>query len=691
MLTIDDRTGFVMKWFRRAGIIAIFFILVGTFSLFTYQKFSKNERNIPSLLNLYYRFKDTEPWKAKEALELILAQEPSNQVALRAKAYWYIQQGDTNSALKFLKEQSNKFPKDAFFKWELAKLYINLKKKQKAEPLIKHLLSSRQLFYQNKAKELYQKRYLKNEHLKTPPRNVGSYIEPIGYLDKYNFDVLYERAQQVLALNPELAYHYLEFILSVDPNAKKAYLQLGYIDLKRNQYNEALKKFQQAYRLKPDASIAAQIGFILVKMKNYTRAQNYFEYSLAHGDFQTKLESRRAMEYLKRLQSQVFSGKPFPSKLSLKEKLLINFYDIREKNPELARKILHRLIVRYPKDILILKEAAYFESAQKQDKKAISYWKRVYNIDAKAEYALSIAYLYDRLNDGYHAFYYFHLASKTTDFEIKYKAEIAMSNLAGAETKYLPEPLFVEIYAAPFYFSRFNLGVFPLVGRAGVTLNKKHRTDAYFSYRRTQDNRSGQPDGLLVQASISQIFEDNVAIYAGGLRTYPWPKFPMQVFLEVGRAEDLIPRNRPTWRDDIRGGLVYYNRWGVKPTYTFNLTFPWKWVAPLYWDIIYYSRFNNNIIGTAFFRPGFRIMTYKSAQVDAYLANYLILDKNHEFYNNTYTVGPGLSIQPNNRLNVKLRFEALQSYYIPVNSPNTNPFGSKYYNNVAMLETFLRF
>lgn len=36
------------------------------------------QRDVPSLQNLYYRFKNTDPIKAKESLELILRQAPNH-------------------------------------------------------------------------------------------------------------------------------------------------------------------------------------------------------------------------------------------------------------------------------------------------------------------------------------------------------------------------------------------------------------------------------------------------------------------------------------------------------------------------------------------------------------------------------------------------------------------------------------
>ena len=266
-----------------------------------------------------------------------------------------------------------------------------------------------------------------------------------------------------------------------------------------------------------------------------------------------------------------------------------------------------------------------------------------------------------------------------------------MINLGTLVTKMLPKPYFAELYTFPFYFSRFDLGVLPVIGRAGITVNPANKAQVYAAYRRTQDSRSGTIEGAIIQNSIPQIFEDNAAIYSLGFRFNPFKKLPLLAFIEAGQAEDLIYRNRPKWRGDLRGGLVYFKAWGQRPSYTSGVEFPMKWVSTLYADLIYYSRFDNNVIGTMFFRPGIRAMNYQTSTLDFYLANYLILDKNHEFFNNVYYIGPGMALRPTQHLNVVLRLESLQGYYIPVNSPTPNPYRSKFYNNVAMVEAFYQF
>ncbi|HAT8251806.1 TPA: tetratricopeptide repeat protein [Legionella pneumophila] len=668
----------------------LFVCIAGVMIYSAIKKTRSVQRDIPTLLNFYYNYKEKNPLKAKDALDLILKQDPLNAMAIHAKSNWFIQQGDTHSALVFLQHNHTLYPNDANIEFELANLYIMLNQRTKAKPILKKLITSNNQAMKQKAIILYQSLF-PQEAIQAKPIIFTSFIEPVRLKAKQDLAPLYAKVQEIIKLQPDSARRYLQMIISMYPNEFQAYAKLGYLELQQNNPDTALQYFLKAFAIKADAQLAVQIGYLYAKNNDFDQSLFFFNYGIKHGNDLLKQQSIKAIAFLKKSSLEIPSKNIAKSSLSPEDKLWASFYETKIKQPSKALRTINTLLRMHPNDIKTLKEAAYFAMAQKNSNWAIALWLQAYNLEKNPDYALSIAYLYDAQNNKPKAFHFFDLASKTTDMNIKTKAELAMTNMGGAQFQFLPKPYFAEFYTAPFYFSRFDLGVLPTITRTGVTVNESYHTDMYLSWRRTKDNRSGTIQGLIIQNSISQIFEDNVAIYAAGFRTYPWPQIPLQTFLEVGQAQDLVYRNRPEWRSDIRGGLVYYNAWGERPTWTAGLKFPWKWVSTLYADTIFYSRYDNNIIGTAWFRPGFRVATFQSAQLDMYLANYLILDKNQEFFNNTYSIGPGVAFQPSNRLNVIFRFESLQGYYIPVNSPTPNPYRSKYYNNLAMIEVYFRF
>ncbi|CAM2765770.1 tetratricopeptide repeat protein [Legionella worsleiensis] len=675
---------------KLTGYVFLFLCIAGIMIYSALEKTHSVQRDIPTLFNFYYTYKDSDPLKAKEALDLILKQDPTNKTALYAKGTWFIQQGDTHSALIFLKEYNTLHPNDAVIELELAKLYIMLNQLNEAKPFLKKLITSNKPDVRKKATVFYQTLF-PQEILQVPQTQLTSYIEPVYIKPKQDFKPLYAKVEEIIKLQPESARRYLLMILAMDPEQRQAYLKLGYLELQQNNTDSALGYFLKAYALKASARLALQIGYLYALKKDKDKAQYFFNYCTLKGNAQLKQLSSKAQEYLENNNFVNQNGLIASIPLSPEDILWNRFYTTKSLHPEVALKTINTLLAMHPDDLRTLKEAAYFAVAQKNTQWALDLWLHAYQLESNPEYALSIAYLYDAQQNKPKAFHYFDLASQTANKDIKTKAELAMTNMGGSQFKFLPNPYFVEFYSAPFYFSRFDLGVLPTITRAGITLNETHHTDAYLTWRRTKDNRSGTAQDLLIQNSISQIFEDNVAIYAVGLRTYPWTTLPLQLFVEAGQAEDLVYRNRPKWKNDLRGGLVYFNAWGELPTWTERLSFPFKWIASLYADVIYYSRYDDNIIGTSWFRPGLRVATFQSASLDFYLANYLILDKNKEFYNNVYALGPGMAFKPTNRINVLLRLESLQNYYIPVSSPTPNPYRSKYYNNLAMAEIYFRF
>ena len=680
---------------RKAKITgyALLFVFIAGITIHSAMKKTRSvERDIPTLLNFYYNFKDKNPLKAMEALDLIIKQDPSNAVAIHAKTNLYIQQGDTHSALTFLEDSLAHQPDNPQAQLELARLYLMLNQSADAKELLKQLLNSNNPSLKKQALALYQATF-PQERLSTEPVHYRSFIAPLEVVSKINLAPLYAKVDSIVKLQPDSARQYLHMIIGMDPNAREAYVKLGYLELQENNADIAMQYFLKAFALKADAQIAVQLGYMYAKKRDIAQARFFFHYGVLNGNEALKKQSTEALAFLDKNPVEALeagTGNP-AAPLSPEDRLWNQFYASKNTRPDLALNYINQLLRMHPDDLRTLKEAAYFAMAQKNSDRAIALWKQAWALERNPEYALSIAYLYDSQSNKPKAFHFFDLASQTSNMNIKYKAEQAMTNMGGSQFQFLPKPYFAEFYTAPFYFSRFDLGILPTISRAGVTLNEKHNTDAYLSWRRTKDNRSGTIQGLIIQNSISQIFEDNVAIYAAGMRTYPWPTIPLQTFLEVGTAQDLIYRFRPEWRSDVRGGLVYYNAWGARPTWTPELKFPLKWVSTLYADTIYYSRYDNNIIGTAWFRPGLRVATFQSASLDMYLANYLVLDKNHEFYNNVYSLGPGIAFRPSNRLNVVFRLESLQGYYIPVNSPTPNPYRSKYYNNLAMMEVYFRF
>lgn len=335
-----------------------------------------------------------------------------------------------------------------------------------------------------------------------------------------------------------------------------------------------------------------------------------------------------------------------------------------------------------PNEIQTLKEAGFAAATQGRCVEAIAYLRRAYEQRPEPEIAMQLAYLYDQINNKPMAYRYFRLATKSNDHALFLRAENALTDLAGQQTKALPAPYFSEFYFNPFTQSRFGLTVKPLIWRAGIEQDNPYQTKEYLFLRRTSDNRS---ENL---GEVSQIYEDNVQITGVGAQITPIKGLPMIGFVEVGEAYDLIYQHRNRWRGDLRGGLMFYREFGPKPTYFDNLTFSTKYYNDWYGDITYFSRYNNNVIGLVRTHQGIRLLQYHSTMINAYITGRVIADTQREFFNNIAEIGPGIAFIPSNHLNVQLRFEQVRGAYLP--SVGFNPYGKYYTNRLVQLLFYVK-
>lgn len=297
---------------------------------------------------------------------------------------------------------------------------------------------------------------------------------------------------------------------------------------------------------------------------------------------------------------------------------------------------------------------------------------------------MQLAYLYDQVGNKPEAYNYFKfVAHHTQDKALELKAQNALTNLAGLQTKALPPPYFSEVFFTPFVQSRFGLTVEPFIWRLGVEQDNRFRTREYLFFRRVQDGRSAN------LGELSQIYEDNVQITGMGAQFMPVKRWPIIGFIEAGQAYDLIYMNRDRWRGDLRGGFMYYQERGAPPAYFDQLKIARGVYSTYYGDATYFSRYNNNVIGLARTHQGIRLLQYKSSMVNLYATGRILADTRREFFNNFAEVGPGIAFIPSNRFNVQLRLEHVNGVYLPAGA-TPNPYDKYYTNNVAQLLFYVR-
>ena len=227
----------------------------------------------------------------------------------------------------------------------------------------------------------------------------------------------------------------------------------------------------------------------------------------------------------------------------------------------------------------------------------------------------------------------------------------AWNNLAGLPDRMLPKPWFAETYFAPEWRTRDRLGVAPLQMRIGRALIGEDILSVYGSFRGTWDNRSNY-SGL-----APQVFYDDAAIFAGGLRWRPWEGAPVFAFIEQGMAADISSRNRSRWRNDTRAGLVYGQEWEAAPkSCTDEARFTFTPIVDVYAEAIWYSRYQD-MIAYARIRPGVRLMESRIGSLEAYALAAITRDTAGRSDNRFHELGAGLAFKFLDPLRITLRTE----------------------------------
>ena len=311
-----------------------------------------------------------------------------------------------------------------------------------------------------------------------------------------------------------------------------------------------------------------------------------------------------------------------------------------------------------PTSLWSLKQRGYVALKQGQLLNAIACFTQAYQLSHSPKIALQLAYLYDQVGNKPFACHYFALAAHSHDKSVSLKAEKALTNLSGSQTKALPPPYFAEVYFSPFSQSRFGLTVRPFIWRMGVEQENPFHPKEYVFFRRTDDNRSQN------KGELSQIYEDNVQISGVGGQINPIPLLPVIGYVEAGAAYDLIYRDRDRWRGDLRGGLMYFQAFGAKPGYTDTMMLSNHYYSNWYADMTYFSRYNNNVIGLIRTHQGIRLLQYKSSMLNLYIVGRAMEDTRREFFNNIAEIGPGVSVIVSNRFNLQLQFEYINGVYL---------------------------
>jgi tetratricopeptide (TPR) repeat protein len=374
--------------------------------------------------------------------------------------------------------------------------------------------------------------------------------------------------------------------------------------------------------------------------------------------------------------------------LSAQDKIEEDFANILTKaygaittNPQEAISLFEQAVKIQPSNIAIQKQLGYLYIQQSQTEKALEKFLFIENAAPSDTNKLQIAYLFNSLNRNDEALTYFRkcLSSNDPDTHEKSRAAVIVleQNVRGQKF-----PWWGDVYAAPYYDSRFKAGFGLLQVREGYYLSDVKSFSLFSSLRISGDTKSRS----VTSARPSELFSDNALILGVGVRIAPFYGFITEI--QSGIGVDLIDKGtNKKVKEDFRAVLTYGN--GIYPTLATpgKMKFTFKPLADIYASFGYYSRYHNGI-GYDAGRAGARLIEWETSALDVYGRLDVVRDTKRKYYNNILEWGGGVRIIPDYSFGLSILAEYHRGRYYPV--INSTLATGQYYNSFRLFIIFER-
>lgn len=454
-----------------------------------------------------------------------------------------------------------------------------------------------------------------------------------------------------------------------------------YYEARKNNNKDAKHFLQLAIKAAPnDIRARKEMGALLLQQKKPKEALKHFKHVAALDP--TDLHTIKQIRYIK---EALAPRKKTVSPVETVDSLLNKYYEARKNKQADGEPFLEAAVKLDPTDLRVRRELGLLLLEKKKYEEALEHFTYLEERDSTDAVAIKQGgYILESLGRHTEAYVKFEKVFELSkDGEEKEKNYENLINLCTFRSKVLPSPFFADFYYSPLAENRFGNIYNSLNARLGIVVDPTHEWEVYVSTRFNKDKKS-------IGGAAPAIYSDNSVIYAGGMSLKPISSIPIKFYAEAGYGHDVTARNRPSNRKDFRWGATFFQNWGAKPAYSGTLSFPFKHIGDAQGDVSYYSRYDNNWIGTFRIREGLRVLALKGASVNGYAKGQFIFDTNKEFFNNLYEYGAGIAIQPTYLTNFVIRAEKIWGNYIKVNSRSPNPYAKKYHVTSVLAEFFVR-
>ena len=241
------------------------------------------------------------------------------------------------------------------------------------------------------------------------------------------------------------------------------------------------------------------------------------------------------------------------------------------------------------------------------------------------------------------------------DSSVRVLAAAAAGNAASgrsAGTASSRGTLYVELYAAPLYQSRFSNSIGQAFVRLGLQSARRGALNPYLSLRVTRDSRS-------IGGAQPEIYSDNSLVPAAGIKAQPFSG-GLTLYAEGGSAIMLLDDGKGSrLRPDVRVGGYFSDGWWQSK----NLR------TEAYVDASYYSRFDRNVITYAQLREILEVGRSGAGTIEFVTRLGGVGDSKRVSYNNAIEISPGIVFIPGSTRRLALSLEHVSGRYL------VEPFG----------------
>jgi hypothetical protein len=207
--------------------------------------------------------------------------------------------------------------------------------------------------------------------------------------------------------------------------------------------------------------------------------------------------------------------------------------------------------------------------------------------------------------------------------------------------------MYVEMYAAPLYQTRFSNAIGQGFVRLGLQPVSAKAITPYLSLRLTRDSKS-------VGGPQPSIFSDNSLVPAAGIKRQAFTAGPT-LYAELGPAFILLDDGKGSRiRSDVRVGGYYSKGWYQ----------PHDFRTELYVDASYYSRFDRNVITYLQMREIMTAVQSRAGSVELFARLGGVGDTRRVSYNNAIELAPGVAVVPGPTRRVVISLEYVAGRYL---------------------------